>query len=229
MKKILSYSRRRLIDAGIKPEDIKRVANPYDYPFKFENEHGVVGVVPMAECLPKGEYMKLLLWVETFGVAPQSCHSTAGDIALQLYKDGIDVKVVDGFYQRKSTGEVFAHTFCKIGDMYCCPTIEFAFGCEFLREFDYISERIFSAQEYFTLQVAMGYAEFNDISTTFHTSTLVYDGYWSNLKTDYILDKDGYLRSKTFSEIMEYYSSLSVDFYGIDDKLYIYTATTMDY
>lgn len=224
-----SYTRKQLIDTGVLPIDVKRVASPYDYPFEYETTHIPVRVSPAEDCLSNYEYSRLMIYVSReYEVEPRSCHSTAGIIARFLNGVGVDARVVDGFYQRLDKGEVYAHSFCKIGQLYFDPTIEFVFGYNGTQCYNYFSEREFGAYEYLVMQMAMGYAYKANISP-FYTSTLMYYYKEEPQKdcptSDFILDNDGFILCKTNDEIEQFYSGLNITYSRHDDELFTFTVS----
>ena len=224
-----SYTRKQLIDTGVQPIDVKRVETPYDYPFAYKTTHRIVKVSPAEDCLSNYKYSRLMTFVSNnYEVEPRSCHSTAGIIAMFLKDMGVDARVVDGFYERLDTREVFAHSFCKVGQLYFDPTIEFVFGYNRTQCYKYFSEREFEAYEYLVMQMAMGYACTASI-TPFYTSTLMY--YYDEQPqdecptSDFILDNNGFILGKTNDEIEQFYSGLNITYSRHDDELFTYTVS----
>lgn len=170
--------------------DIKRISNPMSSYFSFTIDKKNVVVESAKDVLPPFYYQKLLKRHKEHPILPCTCHTTAGEVAYLLRDLGVEV--CDGCYVFQGDGLSRRHTFCKLGDRYFDPTIEFAYSFGKTQNFEYISERVFNAKEYTVLQHAFGFLYAGQHKKLVYMPTM-----WAERPDgfvfDYYLSDDGYI------------------------------------
>lgn len=164
-----TYLRSKYQKLGFNFSDVKRITNPLNSQFRFVTDDRDVQVMSAKDVLSPYHYDRLLKFHKAYPIKKGSCHSTAGFVAFLLRDAG--VQVCDGYYYDKMKKETYAHTFCKLGDLYFDPTIEFAFSSSFISCFDYHSVRLYEPNEYKVIQHAFYYAVKGGVNS-YATSTI---------------------------------------------------------
>lgn len=175
---------------GFDYANIKRIINPLNAKFNFVEDKKSVKIERARDVLPFNAYNNLLRYHHNHPIQKRSCHQTACEVAYRLKDFGVEV--CDGFYCEKSSGNIYAHTFCKLNDRYFDPTIEFAYSYLSTARFEYFSERIYKPKEFLLIQFAIGYLTSGDYLSRTSTSTICkgFDVISGNYY-DVFIDKDG--------------------------------------
>jgi hypothetical protein len=150
-----TYIMEKFKKLGFSYVNVKRITNPFNVKFNFISDKRKVKIERTEDVLPSYCHERLLIYLLTNPIKPQTCHSTAPEIA-SYFRD-LGVQVCDGFYYDIKEKKTYAHTFCKLGDKYFDPTLEFAYSFDMTNCFDYISERVFDPNEFSILQHAYSY------------------------------------------------------------------------
>lgn len=191
MKPVSTITRQKFAKQGVKGLDLLKVIYPEDYQFNFITEDRDVLVESAKDVLPEAAYNKIVLFDLEYGIRPGSCHSTAAYISDNLAKYG--VQLCDGYYvhQTDCPWKKRPHTFCKLGERYFDPTIEFVFSPNKISEFTYHCVRVFTPEEYSLFAMAAGYKCNFPIGTSAFTSTIAYENKDTALD-DFQIDNDGH-------------------------------------
>lgn len=191
---IPSYRRGQLVKFGIKSyQDMVRVLNPEGHPFTFQTEGFPVKVEPAKDVLPHEAFEELIAFTRVFPILMGQCHTNAFRVAQLLQSYG--VLYCDGFYTN-ADGETNLHSFCKYGERYFDPTVEFGLYSCGIYGYSYYSSRTFVANEiliYFATTTLMSFHLVG--KTECSPSSLDYDFQEDDdTRFCYMIDDDGYLR-----------------------------------
>lgn len=197
MKSVSTITRQKFAKHGIRGVDLLKVVYPEDYQFNFITEDRDIHIERAQEVLPEAAYNIIMQYDYKFGIEPGSCHKTASLVSYLLKEYG--VQLCDGYYALTTNPTIkIPHSFCKVGDRYFDPTIEFVFSPEKIEEFIYHCVRVFEPAEYALFAAAAAFRCDVPIGICAYTSTLAYEP--NDEGRDCQIDDDGH-----FIEVMEPY------------------------
>lgn len=144
--------------------------------FKFEPINEQVKIVPMSTLFCKrvmDRFRKAMT-----GIIRENCCFTNAVIAAKWFQEqGFDVDVAEGSFHfndyawticKKYGLQMYSqtheymnngpqdHRFCRKGDKYFDPTLEFIFGFEWTKGYDYTASRVYDADELISFAITIG-------------------------------------------------------------------------
>lgn len=179
-----NISENKLYKSGVMPWDFDKVINPEKYQWFYIYEPLIITPSPARDILNYGQIVQYNKVLSSYHVEKGSCHQTASIFSRNIS----DCYMCDGFY---SCGNKWhAHSFCKIGNKYFDPTIENAWGPDYLEKISYLSLRVYLPYEIYLFNIALAIK--NNVWPYYSSYKSTIDN--SNKGTvnyDYVIDDSG--------------------------------------